>query len=189
MSAKWADRRALSPRIVRPPPPTPALYAGHAACDAVDGSETSVLLEPRSAAYIITVLLESKLINRFFHLGHAMVLTPASHGIASESSGFASGDEIFSASFQARGVTPAGPRGPADLATLAPARGHVPAPRNLGGKSLPAADLPNDAVGESAARVDSLAASPGRTRIRAIREIQRRGVSWRAVSSSAMELN
>ena len=68
---------ALAPRIVRPPPPTPALYAGHAACDAVDGGETSVLPEPRSAAYDTTVLLESESINRFFHVGHAIALTPA----------------------------------------------------------------------------------------------------------------
>ena len=80
---------ALAPRIVRPPPPTPALYAGHAACDAADGSETSVLLEPRSTAYDFTVLLESKSINRFFHVGHAMVLTRAPHGLAGESFGFA----------------------------------------------------------------------------------------------------
>jgi len=38
-----------------------------------------------------------------------------------------------------------------------------------GGKSLPAADLPNDAAGESAAKVSSPAASPKCTRIRAIR--------------------
>ena len=57
---------------------------------------------------------------------------------------------------------------------------------------LPAADLPKDAAGESAARVDSPAASPKRTRIRAIRairKIQLMGGSWRAVSSFAMELN
>jgi hypothetical protein len=187
---------ALAPRIVRPPPPTPALYAGHAACDAADGSETSVLLEPRSTTYDTTVLLKSKWINQFFHVGHAMVLTPAPQGLDGESFGFAlrrpglfgpvlagesfgfalwrdeafsdpSGRPILRIRFAAtrplrprlaRGVTPAGPRGPADLATLAPARGQVAAPRNLGGKSLPAADLPNDAAGESAARVDSLAA-------------------------------
>jgi hypothetical protein len=186
---------ALAPRIVRPPPPTPALYAGHAACDAADGSETSVLLEPRSSTYDTTILLESNWINQFFHVGPAMVLTPAPQGLGGESLGFAlrprgffgpvrlanpsdsiCGDEAPSASSGARGVTPAGPRSPADLATLAPARGQVAAPRNLGGKSLPAADLPNDAAGESAARVDSLAAWPKRTRIRAIRKIQRWGI-------------
>jgi len=186
---------APSPRIVRPPPPTPALYAGHAACDAVDESETSVLLEPRSTTYDTTVLPESKLINRFFHVGHAMVLGPAPHGLAGESFGFAlrrrglfgpvwlansadslCGNEASSDPSRARGVTPAGPRSPANLATLAPARGQVAAPRNLGGKSLPAADLPNHAAGESAARVGSLAALPKRTRIRAICKIQRWGI-------------
>jgi hypothetical protein len=43
-----------------------------------------------------------------------------------------------------------------------------------GGTSLPAADLPNDAAGESAAREGSPAASP--TRIRGIRGILRWGV-------------
>jgi hypothetical protein len=167
---------ALAPRIVRPPPPTPALYAGHAACDAVDGGETSVLLEPRSTAYDSTVLLESELINRFFHVGHAMALNPAPLGLAGESLGLALRREAFSASSRVRGVAPAGPRSPADLATLAPFRGQVAIPRNLGGKSLPAADLPNDAADESAARVDSLAASPKRTQIREIRKIRRWGI-------------
>ncbi len=55
------------------------------------------------------------------------------------------------ASHGARGVAPAGPRSPGDLATLAPARGHGGGSERLGGgKSLPAADLPNDAAGESA---------------------------------------
>jgi len=80
---------APAPRIVCPPPSTPALHAGHAACDAVDGSETSVLLVPRSTAYVSTVLLKSKSINRFFHLGCALVFTTALHGRAGESSGFA----------------------------------------------------------------------------------------------------
>jgi hypothetical protein len=48
---------------------------------------------------------------------------------------------------------------------LGPASG----PEKSGGKSLPAADPPNDAAGESAAKVSSPAASPKRTRIRAIR--------------------
>ena len=152
-------RSGLAPRIVRPPPPTPALYAGHAACDAVDGSETSVLLEPRSTAYDLTVLLESKSINRFLMKGTRWF--PPRRPTVSP---------------RERGVAPAGPRSPADLATLAPARDQVAAPGNLGGKSLPTADLPNDAAGESAARVDSLADSPKRTRIRAIRKIQRWGV-------------
>ena len=57
---------ALTPQNVCPPPPTPALYAGHAACDAVDGSETSALPELQSPAYDFNLLLESKSINRFF---------------------------------------------------------------------------------------------------------------------------
>ena len=73
---------ALASRIVRPPPPTPALYAGHAACDAVDGSETSVLLEPRSTAYDSKVLLQSNSINPFFHLGHAIL--PAGNPLPGE---------------------------------------------------------------------------------------------------------
>jgi hypothetical protein len=81
---------AFPPRIVRPPPPTPALYADHAACDAADGSETSVLLEPRSTAYDFTVLLESNSINQFFHVGHAMALAPARLEGNGESFGFAS---------------------------------------------------------------------------------------------------
>ena len=101
-----------------------------------------------------------------------MVLTPAPLGWLANPSDSLCGDEAFSASPRVRGVAPAGPRSPADLATLAPARGQVAVLRNLRGKSLPAADLPNDAAGESAARVDSLAASPKRTRIRAIRKIQ-----------------
>jgi hypothetical protein len=96
--------------------------------------------------------------------------------LAGESFGFALRREAFSASSRVRGVAPAGPRSPADLATLAPFRGQVAIPRNLGGKSLPAADLPNDAADESAARVDSLAASPKRTQIREIRKIRRWGI-------------
>jgi hypothetical protein len=67
-SAKSAGL-AVAPRIIRPPPPTPISYAGHAAFDAVDESETSDLLEPRSTAYDFTVLLESKSINQFFTWG------------------------------------------------------------------------------------------------------------------------
>jgi hypothetical protein len=80
---------ALAPRIVRPPPPTPALYAGHAACDAVDRSETSALPELRSTAYDFNLLLESKSINRFFRVGHATGLIPTPLGLTGESFGFA----------------------------------------------------------------------------------------------------
>jgi hypothetical protein len=65
ISAKSA---VLAPaaRIFRPPPPTLVSYAGHAACGAVSGSETSDLLGPRPIAYDSTVLLESRSINRIF---------------------------------------------------------------------------------------------------------------------------
>ncbi len=65
ISAKSA---VLAPaaRIICPPPPTPVSYAGHAACGAVSGSETSDLLGPRPFAYDSTVLLESESINWIF---------------------------------------------------------------------------------------------------------------------------
>ena len=105
-----------------------------------------------------------------------MTPTPTPLGFAGEATGSLCDGEAFSASSRVRGDAPAGPRSSADLATLAPARGQVAIPRNLGGKSLPAADLPYDAADESAARVDSLAASSERTRIRAIRKIRRWGI-------------
>jgi hypothetical protein len=65
ISAK-SDEIAPAARIFRPPPPTPVSYAGHAACGAVSGSETSGLLGPRPIAYDSTLLLESRSINRIF---------------------------------------------------------------------------------------------------------------------------
>ena len=65
ISAKSAEI-APAARIFRPPPPTPVSYAGHAACGAVSGNETSGLLGPRPIAYDSTVLLESRSINRIF---------------------------------------------------------------------------------------------------------------------------
>ena len=151
-SAESADL-ALAPRIVRPPPPTltPILHAGYAAGDAVDGSETSDLLEPRSTAYDSTLLLKSRSINRVFIWVTQWFSSRNPTASLANPTGSLCGDEAFSASSGARGVAPAGPRSPADLATLAPARGRGGGPERLGGgKSLPAADLPNDAVGESA---------------------------------------
>ncbi len=189
MSAKWADRRALAPRIVRPPPPTPALYAGHAACDAVDGSETSVLLEPRSAAYIITVLLESKMINRFFHVGHAMLLTPAPHGIAGESAGFAMRRRDLLGLVPSAGSYPRG--------TARPSRSRYTRARSRpgggseksGGQITARSGSPERRSGriscESglAGRLAQAHADPCDPQNPAM------GDSWRAASSFAMELN
>jgi hypothetical protein len=195
---------ALAPRIVRPPPPTPALYAGHAVCDAVDGGETSVLLEPRSTAYDSTVLLESKLINRFFHLGHATVLTPALLGLAGEPFGFAlrrrgvsapSGWRSLRIRFAAKRrfglVLSAGscPRG-----TAQPSRSRYTRARSG----------PDSGFEKSRGQIAARSGSPERCSGRISRESglaghlaqahadpqnPAMGDSWRAVSSFAMELN
>ena len=116
ISAKSAEF-APTARIFRPPPPTPVLYAGHAACGAVSGSETSDLLGPRPIAYSSTVLLQSRSINRISADSHVFFRT-------------------HSGSLERRSC-PAGPRTPADLATLAPARGQLAASGNLGGNRCP----------------------------------------------------
>jgi hypothetical protein len=163
---------APAPRIVRPPSPTPVSYAGDAACGAVGESETSDLLEPRSNSVrlhrtprIEIDQLDFGLLTRFF--------SPKARRprLAGESAGFACGDEACSASSGGRirrirlrrrglfglvwagGQPPAGPRRPADLATLAPARSQLAA-REISGKLLPAADPPRDAASGSAAKAD-----------------------------------
>jgi hypothetical protein len=85
------------------------------------------------------------------------------------------GDETYSVWSGSRGL----PRG-----TAQPSRSRYTRARSrpAGGPEKPrgrvaaAADLPNHVASESAARVDSTAASPKPTRIRAIRRIQRWGV-------------
>jgi len=161
---------ALTPRIVRPPPPTPIAYAGPAACDAVGGSETSDLLEPRSPAYESTVLLESESINRVFHLGKIIYRTGDPTTSPANPRDSLCGDETCSVSSKARGL----PRGTAQSSRSRYTRARSEpggGSEKSRGQIAAAADLPNDAAGESAARVDSLA-SPRRTRIRAIRKIQ-----------------
>jgi hypothetical protein len=145
-SAKSADL-APAPRIVRPPPPTPVQYVGHAALDAVGESETSDLLEPRSAAYNFTVLLGSKSINQIF--GSAARFFAADRSRA-----------------RARRILPPAPRGRADLATLARARSRLMA-RETPGKPLPTA-VPR--TKQRAGRESE--PSRSRTRIRVVRRVR-----------------
>ena len=198
---------ALAPRIVRPPPPTPALYAGHAACDAADGSETSVLLEPRSTTYDTTVLLESKWINQFFHLGHTMVLTPAPQGLAGESFGFAlwrrgffgpiwsanppdslCGDAASSASSSA-GSYPRGTARPSRSRYTRARSGPGGGSEKSGGQVAARSGSPErrsrriSCESGLAGRLAQAHADPCDPQNPAM------GDSWRAVSSSAMELN
>ena len=111
-----------------------------------------------------------------FPLGHAMVLAPEPSDLAGESYGFALRrrgvfDLVWSAGSYPRG-------------TAQPSRSRYTRARSrpAGGPEKPrrriaaAADLPNHVASESAARVDSTAASPKPTRIRAVRRIQRWGV-------------
>ncbi len=173
-SAKSAGL-ALAPRIVCPPPPTPVTYAGHAACDAVDGSEASGLLEPRSTAYDTTVLLESESINRYFVWGGKWFLPRHLHALAGESFGSALRRRgLFGLVWRAR-ICPRGTTRPSRSRYTRARSGLAGGSKKSGGKSLPAADLPDDAAGESASRVGSPAAAPKHTRVHAIRGIGRWG--------------
>ena len=97
-----------------------------------------------------------------------MVLSPAPLGLTGESFGFAS---VWS-----EGSYPRGTAEPSRSRYTRARSGPGGGSEKFGGKSLPAAGLANDAESKSAARVAPLAASLERTRIRAIRKIQRWGV-------------
>jgi hypothetical protein len=126
------------------------LYASHAAYGAVDGSETSVLLEPRFTAY-------------------GLQRTPR---IESDQSDFGACRARFCTSEPRAmdcGRSPPRDRRNAPISLQSRSLGpKVATSSNLGGTPLAAAKIPNDAAGESAARTDSSAGSPERPRIRQI---------------------
>jgi hypothetical protein len=191
---------ALTPRIVRPPPPTPALYAVHAACDAVDGSETSALPELRSTAYDVNLLLESKSINQYFRVGNAMDLSRQPSASLANPSDSICGDEAFFSPYLAGesfGFAPVWSEGSYPRGTAESSRS-----RYTRARSGPGGDS-EISGGQIAAR----SGSPERRSGRISREgglagrlaqahadshdprNPAMGDSWRAASSFAMELN
>jgi len=129
--------------------------AGPAACIAVDGSETSDLLEPRSPAYDSTVLLEFESINSIFESEMRFTRTRIPRA-AREFSGPARRRERRLGSAWPEGLCPRGtPRRRAVLATLAATLDPLSVPGGAGGwlrGSQPTP--PNDAARESAAKTD-----------------------------------